>query len=236
MNKQVQASTDHDSDNSYMIKNKQIHHNVTSKFTQIELNSVPQGVSRPGIVKKSSLWSNDADRRPALRVQIIKLPLNKLRKKGSGDTPAAVSPAFSDSSFTLPATPRRRWLDSVFKFKPVTYQLLSTHDGFTSREECRRMLVNMGVRVVLTHAEQSGVLKCRTNDTKDLSGFLPALKSVRFRVEVQRPTPVQITAGYQVVLQLIQERGALSSFQSTFQPHRNRDGGYEFSERLVYVD
>ncbi|KAG2056711.1 hypothetical protein BDR06DRAFT_1005628 [Suillus hirtellus] len=198
--------------------------------------------------------------RPAFRVQIIKLPLNKLRKKGSGYTAAAVSPAFSDSSFTLPGTPRR-WLDSVFKSKPITYQLLSTHDGFTSREKCRRMLVNMGVCVVLTHAEQSGVLKCRTNDTKDLSGFLPALKSVRFRVEVQRPTPVQITAGYQVVLQSIQvqERGALSSFQvisrrlrrnweldiprmlmtsnsPLFSPTESEMGGYEFSERLVYVD
>ncbi|KAG1899572.1 kinase-like domain-containing protein [Suillus fuscotomentosus] len=181
-----------------------------------EKENISLSVSGPGIVKKSSLRSNDADRRSAFRVQIIGLPLNKLRKKGSGDTAAAVSPAFSDSSFTLPGTPRR-WLDSVFKFKPITYQLLSTHDGFTSREKCRRMLVNMGVCVVLTHAEQSGVLKCRTNDTKDLPGFLPALKSVRFRVEVQRPRPVQITAGYQVVLHLIQERGALSSFQVIYQ-------------------
>ncbi|KAG1792563.1 uncharacterized protein HD556DRAFT_1378648 [Suillus plorans] len=121
------------------------------------------------------------------------------------------------------------------------------------------MLVNMGVCVVLTHAEHSGVLKCRTDDTKDLSGFLPALKSVRFRVEVQRPTPVQITAGCQVVLHLIQERGTLSSFQVIYQrlrrnweldiprmlmtpnsplfsPTETEMGGYEFSERLAYVD
>ncbi|KAG1785573.1 Pkinase-domain-containing protein [Suillus plorans] len=242
-----------------IISDADIRRERRSQFGEVDKENISLSVSGPGIVKKSSLRSNDADRRPALHVQIIEPPLNKLRKKGGSDTLAAVSPAFSDSSFTLPATPRRRWLDSVFKFKPVTYQLLSTHDGFTSREECRRMLVNMGVRVVLTHAEHSGVLKCRTDDTKDLSGFLPALKSVRFRVEVQRPTPVQITAGYQVVLHLIQERGALSSFQVIYQrlrrnweldiprmlmtpnsplfsPTETEMGGYEFSERLVYVD
>ncbi|KAG2150302.1 Pkinase-domain-containing protein [Suillus bovinus] len=230
-----------------------------SQFGDVHKENISLSVSGPGIVKKSSLRTNDADRRPALRVQIVEPPPNKLRKKGGGDTPAAVSPAFSDSSFTLPATPRRRWLDSVFKFKPVKYHLLSTHDGFTSREECRRMLVNMGVRVILTHAEHSGVLKCRTDETKDPSGFFPALKSVRFRVEVQRPTPVQITAGYQIALHLILERGALSSFQVIYQRlKRNWEldiprmlmtpnsplftltetemGGYEFSERLVYAD
>ncbi|KAG2039905.1 kinase-like domain-containing protein [Suillus americanus] len=242
-----------------IISNVDMRRERRSQFGEVDKENISLSVSGPGIIKKSSLRSNDGDRRPALRVQIIEPPPNKLRKKGGGDTPAAVSPAFSDSSFTLPSTPRRRWLDNVFRFKPVTYQLLSTHDGFTSREECRRMLVNMGVRVVLTHAENSGVLKCRTDETKDLSGLLPALKSVRFRVEVQRPTPVQITAGYHVVLHLIQERGASSSFQVIYQrlrrnweldvprmsmtpnsplfsPTETEMGGYEFSERLVYAD
>ncbi|KAG2123836.1 Pkinase-domain-containing protein [Suillus clintonianus] len=241
-----------------IIYNADMRHERHSQFGEDDKENLSLGVTGPGIIKKSSLRSNDGDRRPALRVQIIEPPHNKLRKKG-GDTPAAVSPAFSDSSFTLPSTPRRRWLDSVFRFKPVTYQLLSTHDGFTTREECRRMLVNMGVRVVLTHAENAGVLKCKMDETRDPSGILPALKSVRFRVEVQRPTPVQITAGYQVVLHLIQERGASSSFQAIyyrlrrnweldiprmlmapnsplFSPTETEMGGYEFSERLVYAD
>ncbi|KAG1728060.1 Pkinase-domain-containing protein [Suillus paluster] len=230
-----------------------------SQFGEADKENLSLGVSGPGIMKKSSLRSNDGDRRPALRVQIIEPTPNKLRKKSGGDTPAAVSPAFSDSSFTLPSTPRRRWLDSVFRFKPVTYQLMSTHDAFTTREECRRMLVNMGVRVVLTHAENVGILKCRTDEPKDQSGLLPVMKSVRFRVEVQRPTPVQIATGYQVALHLIQERGASSSFQAIhyrlrrnweldiprmlmaptsplFSPTETDMGGYEFGERLVYAD
>ncbi|KAG0705566.1 Pkinase-domain-containing protein [Suillus ampliporus] len=254
------AQTRHYSSPQEIISDADVRRERRGQFGELDKENLSLGVSGTGIMKKSSLRSNDGDRRPALRVQIIEPTPNKLRKKGSGsDTPAAVSPAFSDSSFTLPSTPRRRWLDSVFRFKPVTYQLMSTHDGFTTREECRRMLVNMGVRVVLTHAENAGVLKCRTDDTKDQSGLLPALKSVRFRVEVQKPTPVQIAAGYQVVLHLIQERGASSSFQvihyrlrrnweldiprmlmaptsPLFSPTETEIGGYEFSERLVYAD
>lgn len=184
-----------------------------SQFRDVKENLSLWG-SGAAILKKSSLRSSDGERRSSLHVQIIEPSPNKLRKKSGGDTEAS-SPALSNSSFTL-LSPRRRWLDSVFKFKPVTYQLLSTHDGFTTREECRRILVNLGVHAVLKYAKGAGVLKCRADATKNLTGLLPALKSLRFRVEVQRPTSVQIAAGYQVVLHLTQEMGSASSFQSIY--------------------
>lgn len=186
-----------------------------SKFTEVNKANLSLAGSGPAIAKKSSLRSSGGDKRPALRVQIIEPSPSKLHKKRSVDSPTA-SPAFSDSSFTLSSAPRWRWLDNVFRFKLTAYQLLSTHDEFIAREECHRMLVNLGVRVVLTCEESAGVLKCRMDATKNLSGLLPALMSVRFRVEVQRATSVQIAAGYQVVLHLIQERGSLSSFQSIY--------------------
>lgn len=166
-----------------------------------------------GVVKKSSLRNNDtSSRRQPLRVQIVEPSPRKLERKKSIETSTptmTVSPAWSDSSFTLPSTPRRRWLGNVFKFKPASYQLLSVHDAFTSREECRRLLVGIGVKVVLTLSEGSGVLKCRFDETKD-----PAIiKAVRFRAEVRETTMQQVRAGFRVVLQLIQERGASSSFQ-----------------------
>jgi serine/threonine protein kinase len=227
-----------------------------SQFRDVKEN-ISLGGSGAAILKKSSFRSSDGERRSSLRVQIIEPSPNKLRKKSGGDTETS-SPALSDSSFTL-LSPRRRWLDSVFKFKPVTCQLLSTRDGFTTREECHRMLVNLGVRVVLRYPESAGVLKCRADATKNLTGLLPALKSLRFRVEVQRPTSVQIAAGYQVVLHLTQETGSASSFQSIVNrlrrnwqldtprmltaphfplfSHRETDlGGCEFNERLVYAD
>lgn len=215
------------------------------------------GANTNGVVKKSSLRNNDASsRKQPLRVQIVEPSPRKLQRKKSIDTSTptmTVSPAWSDSSFTLPSTPRRRWLGSVFKFKPASYQLLSVHDAFTSREECRRLLVGVGVKVVLTLSEGSGVLKCRFEETKD-----PAvIKAVRFRVEVREATVQQARAGFQVALQLIQERGAPSSFQIICQRLRGvweldfvrppmrvhspifspemTDGG-RFTEMMVYPD
>ena len=171
------------------------------------------GANAGGIVKKSSLRNQDTSaRRQPLRVQIVEPSPRKLQRKKSIETSTPtmeVSPAWSDSSFTLPSMPRRRWLGNVFKFKPASYRLLSVHDAFTSREECRRLLVGIGVKVVLTLSEGSGVLKCRFDETRDLA----AIKAVKFRVEVREATVQQARAGFQVALQLIQERGASSSFQ-----------------------
>ncbi|KIK99345.1 hypothetical protein PAXRUDRAFT_132278 [Paxillus rubicundulus Ve08.2h10] len=175
----------------------------------------------PSVIKKSSLRNHTTEvRRPPLRVQIIEPSPRKLRRKKSFET-TTVSPAWSDSSFTLSSTPRRRWLGNVFRFKPASYQLLSVHDRFTSREECRRLLVGIGIKVVLTHAEGDGVLKCRFDEARDPAGALAGIKATRFRVEVREVTKQQGMAGFQVALHLVQERGASSSFQVVCQRLRD---------------
>ena len=179
-----------------------------SKLREANQEDLPLAPSGTAIIKSCLR----GEKRPALRVQIIEPSPRTLRKKRDGDAPTAIS-AFSEGSSMPSSMSRRRWLDNVFKLKPTTYQLLSTCDGFTTREECHRILVNLGVHVVLTHADITGVLKCRTDGTKNLSGFS---LSVRFRIEVQKPTFAQIAAGYRVVLHLTQERGSLSSFQSIY--------------------
>lgn len=201
------------SSNGENLRHELTHH--AGQFGELDKeNGHYHGTNTSGVVKKSSLRNNDASsRRQPLRVQIVEPSPSKLQRKKNVDilTPTTtVSPAWSDSSFTLPLTPRRRWLGNVFKFKPASYQLLSVHDAFTSREECRRLLVGIGIKVVLTLSEGSGVLKCRFEEAKD-----PAvvIKAVRFRVEVREATVQQARAGFQVALQLIQERGASSSFQ-----------------------
>ncbi|OAX43216.1 Pkinase-domain-containing protein [Rhizopogon vinicolor AM-OR11-026] len=241
-----------------ILSNVAVRRGKRSQFRDVDKENVYLGGSRPAIAKKSSLRSNGGRKRPVLHVQIIEPSLNRLRKKSGGHTSTA-SPAFSDNSFTFSSVPLRRWLDSVFRFKPATYQLLSTHDWLTTREECYRMLIDLGVRVVLTYPESTGILKCRADATKNLSGLFPALKSVRFRVEVERPEFVQIAAGYQAVLHLTHERGPSSSFQLIYnrlrrnweldtprvlpapnfplRSHKETDlGGYKFNERLVYAD
>ncbi|KAG9309519.1 Pkinase-domain-containing protein [Chiua virens] len=170
----------------------------TGPFGELDKeNGHYHGPNVTGIVKKSSLRSNDASaRRQPLRVQIVEPSPRKLERKKSVEvsTPTvAMSPAWSDSSFTLPSTPRRRWLGNVFKFKPASYQLLSVHDAFTSREECRRLLVGIGVRVIHTLSEGSGVLKCRFDETRDPE----MMKAVRFRAEIRDVTAQQARAGFQ---------------------------------------
>jgi serine/threonine-protein kinase HSL1 (negative regulator of Swe1 kinase) len=172
-----------------------------------------------GITHKSSLRTSDGDgmKRPSLRVHIVepsKVERFSMRRKPKDFNPA--SPAFSDSSFTLPSTPRRSWFGNVFKFKPTSFVLLSVHDAYTSREECRRMLVGLGIRVSLSHSEGLGILKCKLDEVKDPARVITSVKAVRFRVEVHRPSTSQTDAGFEVALHLLQEKGASSSFQAVY--------------------
>jgi serine/threonine-protein kinase HSL1 (negative regulator of Swe1 kinase) len=72
------------------------------------------------------------------------------------------------------------------------------------------------VRVVLIHADELGILKCRLDDIADPAAVSGVAKAVRFRVEVHAASEAQETAGYQTVLQLVQEKGAASSFRLVY--------------------
>ncbi|KAJ3515531.1 hypothetical protein NLJ89_g1704 [Agrocybe chaxingu] len=147
---------------------------------------------------------------------------SKLKKKRYSTSP--VSPMFSDagSSFTGSPTgscgpPKRSWLDNVFKFKPATYNLLSRYDVHTTRSECRRLLVEMDMLVSLEDSEKLGVLKCRSHDVKDPNNaYGQAAKSVKFRVEMQWPTPQLCHDGFLVSLLLVQEKGSLDTFKGVY--------------------
>ncbi|KAL4066024.1 kinase-like domain-containing protein [Scleroderma yunnanense] len=170
----------------------------------------------PGILrKKSSLTRNHTvPKRPTPRVQIIEpSPPRRLRRKQSFTT-SIFSPALLGRSHSFPSMPRKRRLSNVFRSRPASYELLSTRNVFTSREECRRVLLRLGIRVNLTHTEEAGVLECKFDGVENPRGILPVLKFVHFRVEVQQPTTPQALAGYQVALRFIQKQGASSSFQT----------------------
>ena len=135
------------------------------------------------------------------------------------------SPAPSDgsSSLYLPSptdsftsSPKRSWIDNVFKFKTATYTLYSRQDVHSTRNECRRLLMQMDMLVVLEESEKLGVLKCRYNDLKDAS-LSNGAKTLRFRVELQWPTPQLCHDGYLVTLHLIQEKGSLEAFKGIYQ-------------------
>ena len=144
---------------------------------------------------------------------------SKLRKN-TGMT----SPGFSDagSSFLLvspsptsplSSSPKRRWLDHVFKFKPTLFSLLSARDIQTTRNECRRLLMNMNVRVMLDEPEKLGILRCRLEEVKDPSGLLSMLKAVKFRVEFQQ---LRDDSMPMVSLAVIHEKGSIETFKEVY--------------------
>ncbi|KAI0058992.1 hypothetical protein BV25DRAFT_1901867 [Artomyces pyxidatus] len=172
------------------------------------------------VARKSSLKSKGGARRAALadkRVQIVE-PADgergRLRRKKSVSSGPS-TPTTADGSFPSPLL-SPTWFGNLFKLKAASFSLLSVHDAHASREECRRLLTNIGVHVVLTQAEGMGTLKCRVDDLVDSAGVMGVAKAVRFRVEVHSATATQAVAGYATVLHLVQEKGALSSFKLVY--------------------
>ena len=175
--------------------------------------NVAEESERAGIMRKPSLKSKNPVRRVLVdrRVQIVE-PANPLKRKKS--TIATSDTSASDPPPASPLTPT--WFGNLFKLKPMSYTLLSVHDMYTSREECKRILHGLGVRAVLTHADGEGTLKCRLDEITDPAGVMGVTKSIRFRVEVHAASEAQEAAGYQTVLQLVQEKGAASSFRLVY--------------------
>jgi len=133
-----------------------------------------------------------------------------------------LSPHFSEagSSFTT-SSPKswkapKKWLDNVFKFKTATYVLLSLRDINITRSECRRLLMELGLLVSIEDSEMLGVLKCRSVDLQG-ANHTQGVKSLKFRVEMQWPSPRLCHEGYLVSLHFIQEKGSLEAFKGIFQ-------------------
>ena len=145
----------------------------------------------------------------------------KLRK-ANARAMSSISFSATHSSFSLPSppelgsSPKRSWIDNVFNFKPTTFTLLSKCDVHTTRNECRRLLLNMDLLVSLEESEKLGILKCRSNDFKDAS-TITGSKCVKFRVELQWPTPRLFRDGYVVSLLLVHEKGPVEAFKRFYQ-------------------
>lgn len=156
--------------------------------------------------------NSHAESRAALsdkRIQIVE-PKGKLRRRKTISALDVSSDSAQPTTTAPPLSPA--WFGNLFKLKPAVYALQSFHDADVTREECRRILSVMGVRAVL-HSQGLGVLKCKMDEFADPGGVMSVMKAVRFRVEVQRADSAQAAAGIVTVLQLVQEKGALSTFK-----------------------
>ncbi|KAJ3790399.1 kinase-like domain-containing protein [Lentinula aff. detonsa] len=173
------------------------------------------------VVKKSSLRKGGLHG-AGKRVQIIDpgIPSDKpakLKKKrsirgpSSSPAPSSASTSLSSSSpFLSPMSTGSAWFANVFKFtRPEVYTLHSTHSVHVSRNECRRLLMEMDVRVILEDEKGLGVLKCRLDEVRDPNAIMTALKPVKFKVDVRQ-------ADKELFLILIHEKGSMDSFREVF--------------------
>ena len=180
--------------------------------------------------KKSSLRRpKDDSRRAALadrHVQIV-LPPPIERDTGRGrvlscDSHSSHSPTFSlsegSSSFAIPSSAKRSWFTNLFKFRPAVFTLFSACDTHTSMDVCRNLLMSLGVRVTVIQSDdtQGGCLLCQLDEVRDPAGLMAVTKAVRFRVEAR------ILDERQTMLEMIQEKGALSSFKLVYQRLRKQ--------------
>lgn len=162
--------------------------------------------------------SSRADR----HVLIVEPPAvgrSKLRKKHSiarSHSPSSFEESSADGSSHFSSTPKRSWFGAMFRFGPAAYELLSTQDAYETRRECRQILENMGVSVMFVQAHGMGTLKCTLEKTRDPASVMGTVKPVSFRVEMKLPTTVQAIAGYRVLLSMVMEKGAHSSFKLVF--------------------
>ncbi|KAI9064074.1 Pkinase-domain-containing protein [Trametes sanguinea] len=142
-----------------------------------------------------------------------------LRRRGGRDQLSPSTPAspFSEGSFVLPSTPKRRWFGALFRIKPARFSLLSTQDAAHTHMTSRRLLEDMGVTVsagAYVAGSDALVLSCNLADSRERDGGAMApVRGVRFRVEIRRPGAMSEEAGYPVMLQLVLEKGATSSLK-----------------------
>ena len=76
--------------------------------------------------------------------------------------------------------------------------------------------MGMDIQVVLEDSEGSGILRCRLEEVKDPSGVMGVLKAVKFRVELQAPSPQRGEGAPTAVLTLIHEKGSIETFKEIY--------------------
>lgn len=120
------------------------------------------------------------------------------------------------SSATSTAAVRRGWLDNVLKHKAPHYTLYSRLGVHETRNECRKLLMDMELLVSIEENERMGILKCRTLEVRDPFTVHNIPKPVKFKVDLQR-APYRLTEeGITIALLFFQEKGPFDTFQDIF--------------------
>ncbi|WWC69471.1 uncharacterized protein I206_103412 [Kwoniella pini CBS 10737] len=207
-----------------------------------QINIQPQRFST-GFNEKVRKISNGSEKKrkskPAPLDLSPKIGSELLSPKGSPwlSTPPLGSP--TPSSPLLIGTSgeiKTSWFSNLFSWKPATFTLISADDCASSRSECIKLLESFGASVILEDADGWGILKCRIDEIRDVTGIIIP-KSVKFRIEFL-PNTINNNNGFNspipgspnligfnssnsrttttTNITMIQEKGALSSFKAIY--------------------
>ncbi|PFH51892.1 hypothetical protein AMATHDRAFT_39817 [Amanita thiersii Skay4041] len=106
-------------------------------------------------------------------------------------------------------SPKRSWLDNVFKFKSTRYSLLSTKNASTTKNECRRLLKELGVEIAVEEGVGLGITRCRFRRGK-------GVQTTKFRIETNFSKRQEEQEGYRIVLFIVHEGGPIEALQEIY--------------------
>ena len=144
------------------------------------------------------------------------MDLNRLKVLSwNSENESARMPSPSEGDNSPPVSPKRSWLTNIFKFRATNHWLLSTQDVYSTRNECRRLMMEMGAQVILQDPEGLGVLKCRFDEKS-----YGVTRTTKLRVAMHYPGGDAM--GYQVSLLITREKGSPEVFKDIVE--RLREG------------
>ena len=153
------------------------------------------------------------------RVHIVDpgdMDLNRLKVLSwNSENESARTPSPSEGDNPPPVSPKRSWLTNIFKFRATNHWLLSTQDVYSTRNECRRLMMEMGAQVILQDPEGLGILKCRLDEKS-----YGVTRTTKLRVEMHYPGGDAM--GYQVSLLITREKGSPEVFRDIVERLRER--------------
>ncbi|CDZ98556.1 serine threonine-protein kinase [Phaffia rhodozyma] len=141
---------------------------------------------------------------------------------GSKNSAGLLSPAstFSKepSPLIIPTASRRQqgWFSNLFHWKGATAMLICPQDEMSTRADCDKAFKAMGVSVATQAIDGLYVLRVFVNEIEDIDGQLlrkPVKLRVEFRPHALFQSPNPESAGTLTSITLVQEKGALSSFE-----------------------
>lgn len=175
--------------------------------------------------KENALGEHSSDvektrSRRTKRVHIIDpgdMDLNRLKVLSwNSENESARMPSPSEGDSSSPVSPKHSWLTNIFKFRATNHWLLSTQDVYSTRNECRRLMMEMGAQVILQDPEGLGILKCRLEEKS-----YGVTRTTKLRVEMHYPGG-DAGMGYQVSLLITREKGSPEVFRDIVERLRDQ--------------